>query len=158
MRKAKNLYLLGAILLGFVITMWFVHHNDLPSASGAFHSDGASSWQVVVLTAAYGFAVTLIGVALGAAYRRLVKIGASGTDKIAPLSLMKDVFSSVDFQIGLVGAPIVYGLLWQSISDIHLAGLTVVALQNGFASHAILDQFVSKASAPGGPAAGAPST
>ena len=54
-----------------------------------------------------------------------------------------DVFTSVDFYIGLVGAPIVYGLLWQSLVDISLAGLSIIALQNGFTSHAVLDQFVS---------------
>jgi hypothetical protein len=67
----------------------------------------------------------------------------AGVDKVGARPLLRDVFSSVDFYIGLVGAPIVYGLLWRSLADISLAGLSVIALQNGFTSHAILDQFVS---------------
>jgi hypothetical protein len=144
MKLIRIFSLIGVLLVGFAITVWFVHHSDVPSASGAFQSSGEASWQSVALTAAYGFAVTLVGVALGAAYRRLVKLRTAGTDKIAPLKLTGDVITSVDFQIGLVGAPIVYGLLWQSISDIHLAGLTVIALQNGFTSHAILNQLMTE--------------
>jgi purine-cytosine permease-like protein len=144
MKLVRMISLIGVLLVGFAITAWFVHRRDVPSASGAFQSSGEGSWQTVALTAAYGFAVTLVGVALGATYRRLIKLRTAGTDRIAPLTLAGDVVTSVDFQIGLVGAPIVYGLLWQSISDIHLAGLSVIALQNGFTSHAILDQLVAE--------------
>jgi len=142
-RIPKIVSLIVAVLIGLAITAWFVHRRDIPGASGAFQSGGAGDWMSLALTAGYGFVVTLVGVALGAAYRRLVKLGAAGTDRVKPVQLASDVINSVDFQIGLVGAPIVYGLLWQSISDIHLAGLTVIALQNGFTSHAILDQFVT---------------
>jgi hypothetical protein len=142
MKPLRLLTLAAAVLVGLAITAWFVHRNEIPSASGAFQSAGAGSWQTVALTAAYGFAVTLVGVALGATYRRLVRLRASGVDAISPGKLIAAVVSSVDFQIGLVGAPVVYGLLWQSISDIHIAGLTIIALQNGFTSHAILDQLM----------------
>lgn len=142
-RIPKIIPLTAVVVIGFTITAWFVHRRDIPGASGAFQSGGAGDWMSFALTAGYGFVVTLVGVALGAAYRRLVKLGTSGTDRIKPLQLASDVINSVDFQIGLVGAPIVYGLLWQSISDIHLSGLTIIALQNGFTSHAILDQFVT---------------
>ena len=142
MRYVRIVSLIVVVLLGFAITAWFVTRSDVPGASGAFQSAGGHSWQGTALTAAYGFAVTLVGVALGAAYRRLIRLRSSGVDRVAPRHLVGDVLTSVDFQIGLVGAPIVFGLLWQSLSDISLAGLTVIALQNGFASHAVLEQIV----------------
>jgi hypothetical protein len=142
----------AAALIGLAITIWFVSRSDVPGASGAFQSATTSKWTTTLLTAAYGFCLTLAGVALGATYRRLIKLRTAGEDKIPVGQLLGAVFSSVDFYIGLVGAPIVYGLLWQSLADISLAGLSVIALQNGFTSHAILDQFVN--SKPAQPAAG----
>lgn len=100
-------------------------------------------WTNALFTAGYGFCLTLIGVAPGATYRRLITLRSAGVDKISFGKLIADVFCSVDFYVGIVGAPIVYGLLWQSLNDISLAGLSIIALQNGFTSHAILDQFVS---------------
>ena len=141
-----------AVPLGLAITIWFVSRSDLPGGSGAFQSATNSKWASTLLTAAYGFGLTLTGVALGAIYRRLIKLRTAGVEKIGIGQLLSDVLGSVDFYIGLVGAPIVYGLLWQSLADISFAGLTIIALQNGFTSHAILDQFVSgrPAQAPAG--------
>jgi hypothetical protein len=140
-----------AVLVGLAITVWFASRSQVPGASGAFQSETISKWTSTLLTAVYGFCLTLTGVALGAMYRRLIKLRTDGVDKIGARQLLGDVFTSVDFYVGLVGAPIVYGLLWQSLADISLAGLTIIALQNGFTSHAILDQFVS--SKPAQPAA-----
>jgi hypothetical protein len=142
----------AAVLAGLAITVWFVSRSEVPGGSGAFQSATTSKWTSTLLTAAYGFGLTLAGVALGATYRRLIKLRTAGVEKIGIRQLLGDVFTSVDFYTGLVGAPIVYGLLWQSLADISLAGLSVIALQNGFSSHAILDQFVS--SKPAQPAAG----
>jgi hypothetical protein len=151
MKFFRFTFFTAAVLIGLAITTWFVSRSQVPGASGAFESVTTARWTSTLLTATYGFCLTLIGVALGSTYRRLIKLRAAGTDKIAILRLLGDVFTSVDFYIGLVGAPIVYGLLWQSLSDISLAGLTIIALQNGFTSHAILDQFVN--SKPAEPAA-----
>jgi hypothetical protein len=102
----------AAVLIGLAITVWFVSRSQIPTASGAFQSATISKWTSTLLTAAYGFCLTLTGVALGATYRRLIKLRAAGVDKIGIWQLLADVFTSVDFYIGLVGAPIVYGLLW----------------------------------------------
>jgi hypothetical protein len=143
--------LIGCVLIGFGIVFFFVSRSAVPAVSGAFQTannrpsddSGKTAGQIgTVALAAYGFLVTLIGVALGSAYRRLMQLRREGTQRIAFLTLLGHVASSVDFQIGLVGSPLVFGLLWQSIGDISVAGLTVIALQNGFASHAILDQII----------------
>ena len=143
MKSFRYVAFVAAAIAGLAITFWFVSRSEVPGASGAFQSAAAPKWTITLLTAGYGFCLTLIGVALGATYRRLIKLRSAGVDKIPFGKLIADVFSSVDFYIGLVGAPIVYGLLWQSLIDISLAGLSIIALQNGFTSHAILDQFVS---------------
>lgn len=144
MRRMWLGFLLPALVIGFGITFFFVSRSDVPGASGAFEGTSAKGWQLLALTAGYGFLVTIVGVILGAIYRRLIKLRNAGTETVKLPSLLGDVFSSVDFLIGIVGAPIVYGLLWQSLADISIAGLTIIALQNGFASHAILDQFVGQ--------------
>jgi hypothetical protein len=143
MKVLRYASLAAAALVGLGITYWFVSRSQVPGASGAFQSATTQKWTSTLLTAGYGFCLTLIGVALGATYRRLIKLRSAGVDKISFGKLIGDVCTSVDFYIGLVGAPIVYGLLWQSLVDISLAGLSIIALQNGFTSHAILDQFVS---------------
>ncbi len=144
MKKWWTLSLVAVLITGFLITFWFAGRVHTPSASGAFQSNGGSRPLSVALSAGYGFAMTLFGVLLGATYRRLIKLRSDGVDAISPLRLLKTVFASVDFQIGLVGAPIIYGLLWQSLADVSLVGLTVIALQNGFTAHAILDQFTTQ--------------
>ncbi len=143
MKVSKSVFFPAAVLIGFAITIWFVSRSQVPGPSGAFESITSSKGTSVVLTALYGFCLTLIGVLLGATYRRLIKLRSAGVEKIAAKQLIGDVITSVDFYMGLVGAPIVYGLLWQSLADISLAGLSVIALQNGFASHAILDQIIT---------------
>jgi hypothetical protein len=146
MKSFRYVVLVAAVFSGLSITFWFVSRSQVPGASGAFQSATAPKWTSTLLTAGYGFCLTLIGVALGATYRRLIKLRTAGVDKVAVRKLLGDVFTSVDFYIGLVGAPIVYGLLWQSLADISLAGLSIIALQNGFTSHAIIDQFVNSKS------------
>lgn len=143
MSRRKTLTLVAVLAVGFAITLWFAARVNTPSASGAFQSSGEASPLSTALSAGYGFAITLFGVLLGAAYRRLVKLRGEGVETIGALTMIKTVLTSVDFQIGIVGAPIIYGLLWQSLADVSLVGLTVIALQNGFASHAILDQFTT---------------
>ena len=141
MRNVKLASLLVALCAGFAVTAWFVWHAGASGASGAFESPDNTGYKLVALTAAYGFAITLLGVALGAIYRRLLKLKSGGAEKVAFGQLLGDVFTSIDFQLSLVGAPIVYGLLWQSLTTVSIAGITIIALQNGFASHAVLNQL-----------------
>src|SRR6266852_1377805 len=99
--------LVVVVLVGLGITTWFVSRSYLPMASGAFQSSAAGhSWVGTALTAGYGFGITLIGVALGATYRRLVRLRSGGTERVAPGKLIVDILSSIDFQIGLVGSPL----------------------------------------------------
>jgi hypothetical protein len=56
----------------------------------------------------------------------------------------KNVFTSIDLWMGLFGAPIVYALLWKSLEGGSVAGLTVIALQNGFCCTVIIANLMKK--------------
>jgi hypothetical protein len=86
--------------------------------------------------------MTLIGVFIGAAYRRLIEMRGKGVATVKFHRLATEVLRSIDFHIGLIGSPLIFGLIWQAIDDISIAGITVIALQNGFASHAVLERVV----------------
>jgi hypothetical protein len=88
MKKWWVFSLIAVLLAGFMITLWFAGRVHTPSASGAFQSADGSSPSSIALTAGYGFAMTLFGVLLGAAYRRLIKLRTDGVDTINLLSLL----------------------------------------------------------------------
>ena len=91
----------------------------------------------------YGYLVTLVGVLLGSVYRELQDLRNSGTKRIAhPKAFVKALFSSVDLWVSLCGSPIVYALLWKSLAGGGPAGLTIVALQNGFCCTMVLGNLV----------------
>ncbi|WP_148301741.1 hypothetical protein [Sneathiella glossodoripedis] len=92
------------------------------------------------MTALSAFVMTLFGVLIGALYRRLVQMQEDGRKTVKYMVLLRNVLRSIDFQIGLVGAPVVFGLLWQAISGLSIEAMLVIALQNGFASHAVLKE------------------
>ena len=131
-----------AVIIGLGITLFFAFQTSLPSIHGAFAVTNDSPITGTLLSAAYGFCTTLVGVFIGAAYRRLIQLRDQGITTVKFSKVTKDVFGSIDFHIGLIGSPLVFGLIWQAISDISIAGLTVIALQNGFASHAVLERVV----------------
>jgi hypothetical protein len=96
-----------------------------------------------------GFAATIVGVMLGALYRRLRALQARGITNIpSARKFSKDVASSVDLWLGLVGAPIVYALLLKSSDGMDLLGLVIVALQNGFCCLIILNSLIRNTTAP----------
>lgn len=81
----------------------------------------------------YGYLVTLVGVLLGSAYRELQARRDRGDTQLKSVSeFAKSVLRSIDFWLSLCGSPIVYALLWKSLEGGSQAGLTIMALQNGF--------------------------
>ena len=143
----KSLWLLRLVLVivaGLLITTFFVSQSRVPTVQGAFEvaKTTDTNWLSTISSAAYGFVMTLVGVFIGATYRRLIELRGKGTTSARLSLVFKDVLRSIDFHIGLVGSPLVFGLIWQAIGDISVAGITVIALQNGFTSHAVLERVV----------------
>ncbi|MCK7559339.1 hypothetical protein MKQ70_31990 [Chitinophaga sedimenti] len=127
-----------ALIVGFLI--WSLMINTHQRTFGA----QSVPFQKNVLFAVYGFTVTLIGVFLGSAYRALQALREKGTKRIPNLGkFFTGLLSSVDLWIGIVSAPIVFALIWQSLATVSIAGLTVVALQNGFCCTLIVGNLVS---------------
>jgi len=142
MNKLWVLRLVLVIVLGLLISAFFISQSRVPTVQGAFEIAGEKSWLGTVGSVVYGFFMTLVGVFIGAAYRRLVELRGKGITSVRLPAVASDVVRSIDFHIGLVGSPLVFGLIWQSIGDISVAGITMIALQNGFTSHAVLARVV----------------
>jgi hypothetical protein len=93
----------------------------------------------------YGYLVTLVGVILGSAYRELQAHKERGDPQIRSFSLFaKSVFLSVDFWMRSCRSPIVYALLWKSLDGGNVAGLSVIALQNGFCCTMVVSNFLKR--------------
>ncbi|HEV8506336.1 MAG TPA: hypothetical protein VGQ53_13085 [Chitinophagaceae bacterium] len=138
MRRFQLFYPLFAVA-GFII--WWKLSETKEIQFGANEVAKQQSFWIVV----YGFIITLLGVIIGACYRELQSLKDRGQTHIENLKLfLKNVFTSIDLWMGLFGAPIVYALLWKSLDGGSIAGLTVIALQNGFCCTIIISNLVKK--------------
>ncbi len=108
--------------------------NSNPDSSTLFH-------------VVYGYAITLVGVLLGTIYRNLQTRKEAGEKNLSSTgSFLKDIFTSLDLWMSICGSPIVYALIWKSLIDggsiaDNLAGLTIIALQNGFCCTILLSNL-----------------
>lgn len=122
------------ILVMFGFLGWLYLIRSEPIRFGAISSPQTANMGII----AYGFVLTLVGVLLGSIYRALQK-RLTFSDTIGDVKeFSKYVFSSIDLWMGLCGAPLVYAMLWKSLDGGGIAGLTVVALQNGFCCSVII--------------------
>lgn len=141
----RYLITLAALVLGLGILYYFSVAQSGTSAKGAFEIPGAPDYISTLLLALAGFLALIAGVALGVIYRILLARKASGEKKSSWRGLIAETWSSIDFQIGVVGSPLVFGVLWQGIAGLGLAQFLFIALQNGFAVHAVLGRIFEKA-------------
>ncbi len=141
MKSIHILSLFGALIIALFIIYFSVVRSGMNGVSGAFGVDKDSTANDIIVSI-IAFSATILGVLLGSLYRRLVELKERGQQSIRNRVLFRQVLRSIDFKIGLVGAPIVFGLLWNAISDISMPGMLIIALQNGFTSHAILREVV----------------
>jgi len=103
---------------------------------------GASATWAIQLV--YGFVITMAGVFLGSAFRELKRQKEElRRQSIHPLSFFAGVLRSIDFWMGVCAAPIVYALLIRSLDGGGDAGLTVIALQNGFCCTLLASQVLN---------------
>lgn|SRR6185295_9559057 len=93
----------------------------------------------------FGYLMTLLGVLLGTAYRSLQRLRDAGIREIPSLrQLSHSVFWSIEFWLGICGSPLVYALLVRSTEGGGLAGLTTIAIQNGFFCTVIVAGLAAK--------------
>jgi hypothetical protein len=134
--------------LGFVVVFllsvggavtWF----RLAPTAGAFGLFEGSGDQIVRVTV--GYLATVAGVVLGSLYRQLRQMRDSGVTEISNVrEFVSRGLRSVDLWMGLCGSPIVFLLLARSSEGMSLAGMVVVALENGFCCLIIVNGFVGR--------------
>lgn len=136
----KNIYnSLGALALVAVGIAGYYLLGDFDSRLlGSFEGSGATGPMRAIL----GFLLTLLGTILGSVYRTLHSLREEGIKEIPNiLHFVKSVFRSVDLWIGFSVAPIVFALLLSSTNGVALSGFAVIALQNGFFCHAVVEKL-----------------
>ena len=105
-------------------------------------------WSQVGL-AAFGFAVLLIGVFLGAVYNQIKAERANEVTQIDIGAVTKTALKTPDFWLGIFAAPVVYVILLQAVdldtpTTAKFLALTLVGLQNGFVCNTIADALINK--------------
>lgn len=109
------------------------------------HFDTEQGAIGVLFHVVYGYAMTVLGVGLGSAYRALERMRESGLSTITNFGIFaRQVYHSIDFWMALFASPIVYAALWKTISVNDLAALTIFPLENGFVCLAIISSLVAK--------------
>lgn len=134
-------------LIGFFVSRYMITSQPL-----RFGANEAPETQTVAVVL-YGYLITLIGVVLGSAYRELQARKEQGKTQIDSVAqFARSVFLSLDFWMSLCGSPIVYALLWKSLEGGNVAGLSVIALQNGFCCTMVVSNFLKRGPDQGAPA------
>ncbi len=113
-------------LIGMFGWIYFATPNSL--AFGALQDPNSTANKVWLWIA--GYVVTLVGVASGAGYRNLQKRQSPTIGSVR--EFISTIFLSTDFWMGLLGSPIVYGLILKSTERMSGAAFFVTALENGF--------------------------
>jgi hypothetical protein len=149
MRLVKLIAFAGLAAAGFFGWNFIVMNQ--PLRFGANETPQTQSFGVIL----YGYAVTLTGVLIGSVYRALQGLKEKDIKSVGdPGTFLKTMLSSVDLWMSVCGSPIVYALLWKSLDGGNIAGLTVIALENGFCCTMILNNFMKRgpaqSPAPGG--------
>ncbi|MCT4607576.1 MAG: hypothetical protein N4A70_00050 [Pelagimonas sp.] len=137
----------GAVLGLAIGTLgYFLVGNFEVGLLGNFESSGLDG----PLRAILGLALTIVGAILGAAYRALVELKASGVGRIENFrQLLSDIFRSVDLWISLAVSPMVFALLLSSTDGVATPGFILIALQNGFFCQAIVERMRQQVTAEG---------
>lgn len=123
-----TLFAIGAI------GWWFLVQQDRQVFGAISAGQQTTDWPAAVL----GYAATLFGVTLGAFYREL-----SGEKSIADFHVfLRRAVRSTDLWAGYCASPLVCGLVLLATSGVTLAGLVVIALQNGFFCHVVIKRLL----------------
>jgi hypothetical protein len=134
----KPKFIILVLLAAVSATVWWylVQPRQLQFGAQVVPANG-NIWVVI-----YGYVLTLIGVCIGTAYRELQKLKQAGQTQIPNARhFINSLLTSIDLWMGLIGSPIVYALLWKSLDQGDISGLSVIALQNGFCCTLILSNL-----------------
>jgi len=135
----------GAFFLAGLVG-YFLLGNFEPQMMGNFESEGMDG----ILRVVFGLVLTVIGSLLGVIYRALIILKEAGKTKIDNWrEFIGDILSSVDLWICLTVAPIIFALLLSSTNGVALSGYILIALQNGFFCHVVVERLRGQVSSSG---------
>lgn len=130
MNRISRPWLLASIVVALLcigVSWWLLVRTPVRFGAVAV-SSSSGVWRLV-----YGYAMTVFGVIFGTAYRNLQSLRDKKETNIPGIGpFFQSVFLSVDFWLGVCGSPLVYALIVQATEGGSIAGLTVMAIQNGF--------------------------
>lgn len=135
-------YLLLAVI-GIVGWRYLIHSEPLRFGANAVPEQQTTGVML------YGYAITLLGVVLGSAYRELQARKQRGETRLTSVQeFAGSVFLALDFWMSLCGSPLVFALIWKSMEGGSVAGLSTIALQNGFCCTVVISSLMAKPQQP----------
>ena len=126
----------GVLIMNFILTPQI----DLLGSNISPVEDMQNTWKKV-----FGYAATLLGVLLGAAYKEISLLRENNTRYIESFrTFFSNTFRSIELWAGLFTSPIIFAILLQNIGSLNDPGLFVIALENGFCSSIITTALIKK--------------
>jgi hypothetical protein len=130
---------LALLIAGFLGWCYLIGPQQIRFGANAI-PQAPNGWSI-----AYGYAMTVLGVILGSAYRELKTKRDRGERTISSVrDLGSSVFYSIDFWMSLCGSPLVYALILKQTDGGSFAGIAVMAIENGFCCTLIVNAFVGR--------------
>lgn len=135
--KWTALGFLGLLLVGLLVWV-FLWTGDDHLLGGLVQPKQDTDVTRIVL----GYALTLVGVVIGTAFRKIKELEQAGQKTIQNFrQLAADILRSTDLWMGFCAAPIVAGIVLTTASDIPIYGFALIALQNGFFCQAVIERL-----------------
>jgi len=139
MRNVVRVICIAVGFTGSVLLYWQMSANPAVIFGANNAPPSERGWMI-----AYGYLMTVVGVFCGAACRQLIALRAGGMTTIPSIPRFFSVsLRSIDFWLGLFGSPLVFASALKGFDGQSLAGLTLLALQNGFTCTIIIATFLA---------------
>ena len=127
----------------FSILSGYCYWNNINLQNTSFGAVAIEESPTIKILIAY--LITLAGVVLGTVYRNLQE-RKLGQEKVIENSglFFRNVFRSIDFWMSLCASPLVFMILYNSISNSSFSSLALIAFENGFFITLIMDKIVPR--------------
>lgn len=132
----KRLFLYATLAIGG-IAGWLYFATPSNLAFGGLQDPNSTTNRVWLWV--LGYLITLGGVACGSGYRSLQKLQGQSIGSVR--KFFGGVLLSTDLWMGLLGSPIVYGLILRSTTGMSHSAFFVTALENGFCCTILINSF-----------------
>jgi hypothetical protein len=133
----------AAVCVGVGFAAWrFLYTGE----SGLLGAVAAPDTRISTMGLLLGYAATLLGVFMGAGYRHLGGSEQPSGRLTSVRRTFMNILRSRDLWAGIFASPLVFGVIFKTVDGIGLSGLVVIAVQNGFFCHFVIQQLSKKPS------------